>query len=120
MQRVARYPDFRQPQWKFLGFEDPQQDHIPASPNYGQHGRAFPEIRSHRCVVVGSARIAANGGRGQQNRHLLGGGAGQGKRNCSIITIGDWEQRYAPPSLRSYLTYRIAQSLIHFAADISE
>jgi hypothetical protein len=41
-------------------------------------------------------------------------------RDCSIITIGDWEQVYAPPSLRSYLIYEIAQSLIHFAADMSE
>lgn len=41
-------------------------------------------------------------------------------RDCSIITIGDWEQMYAPPSLRSYLIYEIAQSLIHFAADMSE
>lgn len=41
-------------------------------------------------------------------------------RDCSLITIGDWEQRFAPPSLRSYLTYQIAQSLIHFAADMSE
>jgi hypothetical protein len=41
-------------------------------------------------------------------------------RECAIITIGDWEQLYAPPSLRSYLIYQIAQALIHFAADMSE
>jgi hypothetical protein len=41
-------------------------------------------------------------------------------RGCAIITIADWEQHYAPPSLRSYLIYQIAQALIHFAADMSE
>jgi hypothetical protein len=41
-------------------------------------------------------------------------------RDCSIITIGDWESVYAPPSLRSYVIYEVAQSLIHFAADMSE
>jgi len=41
-------------------------------------------------------------------------------RDQALITIGDWEQYYAPPSLRAYLTYQIAQALIHFAADMSE
>ena len=41
-------------------------------------------------------------------------------RSTAIITIGDWEQLYAPPSLKSYVIYQIAQALIHFAADMSE
>jgi hypothetical protein len=41
-------------------------------------------------------------------------------RDSAIITIGDWERLYSPPSLRSYLMYQIAQALIHFAADMSE
>jgi hypothetical protein len=41
-------------------------------------------------------------------------------RDSAIITIADWESRYAPPSLRSYLIYQIAQALVHFAADMSE
>lgn len=41
-------------------------------------------------------------------------------RDSAIITIADWESRYAPPSLRSYLIYQLAQALINFAADMSE
>jgi hypothetical protein len=41
-------------------------------------------------------------------------------RRSSIITIGDWEATYAPPSLKSYLAYEIAHALLHFAADISQ
>lgn len=41
-------------------------------------------------------------------------------RCSAIITIGDWEAVYAPPSLRSYVIYQIAQALIHFASDMSE
>jgi len=41
-------------------------------------------------------------------------------RSSAIITIGDWERLYAPPSLKSYLIYQIAQALIHFASDMSE
>lgn len=41
-------------------------------------------------------------------------------RDSAIITIGDWEQSYSPPSLRSYLMYQVAQALVHFAADMSE
>ncbi len=41
-------------------------------------------------------------------------------RECAVISIADWEQLYAPPSLRSYLIYQIAQALIHFEADMSE
>ena len=41
-------------------------------------------------------------------------------RSGSVITTDDWEQQYAPPSLRAYLVYEIAQSLLTFAADLSE
>jgi hypothetical protein len=41
-------------------------------------------------------------------------------RSCAVITIGDWEKHYAPPSLRAYLIYQIAQAAINFAADLSE
>jgi hypothetical protein len=41
-------------------------------------------------------------------------------RASSVITLGDWERIYAPPSLKAYLTYQIAQSIISFAADLSE
>lgn len=38
----------------------------------------------------------------------------------SIITTNDWERRFAPPSLRVYLMYQIAQSVISFEGDLSE
>ncbi|OLE54075.1 MAG: hypothetical protein AUG51_09530 [Acidobacteria bacterium 13_1_20CM_3_53_8] len=41
-------------------------------------------------------------------------------RRSAIITIGDWETLYAPPSLKAYLMYQIAQALLHFSADLSE
>src|SRR5436853_1446104 len=41
-------------------------------------------------------------------------------RECSIITTYDWEEVFAPPSLRSYLLYQIAQSLIVFEAELTE
>jgi hypothetical protein len=41
-------------------------------------------------------------------------------RRSAIITIGDWESLFAPPSLKSYVMYQIAQALIHFSADMSE
>ncbi len=41
-------------------------------------------------------------------------------RTSSIITVCDWEAVYAPPSLRAYLMYQVAQALIHFAAEMSE
>ncbi|MFO1072627.1 MAG: hypothetical protein U1E17_08095 [Geminicoccaceae bacterium] len=41
-------------------------------------------------------------------------------RNSSIISLYDWEAHYAPPSLKAYILYQIAQSLVHFAADMSE
>ncbi|MHB9024851.1 MAG: hypothetical protein ACYC7E_11865 [Armatimonadota bacterium] len=41
-------------------------------------------------------------------------------RCSSVITIGDWEQHYAPPTLKSYIMYQVAQALMHFASDLSE
>lgn len=38
----------------------------------------------------------------------------------SIITTNDWEKHFAPPSLRAYLVYQIAQSVISFEGDLSE
>jgi len=40
-------------------------------------------------------------------------------RTSSLITVGDWEAVFAPPSLKSYLMYQIAQALLHFASDMS-
>lgn len=41
-------------------------------------------------------------------------------RDCHIITLADWEQHFAPPSLRAYLAYHLAEGLLSFAADWSE
>ena len=41
-------------------------------------------------------------------------------RRSSIITLSDWERIYAPPSLKTYLMYQIAQSVVSFACDLSE
>jgi hypothetical protein len=41
-------------------------------------------------------------------------------RNSAVITVCDWEAVYAPPSLRAYLMYQVAQALIHFSAEMSE
>src|ERR1017187_10826895 len=41
-------------------------------------------------------------------------------RCSSVITLGDWERHYAPPSIKAYVAYQIAQSLMNFAADLSE
>lgn len=41
-------------------------------------------------------------------------------RESSVITVCDWESKYAPPSLRAYLMYQTAQALIQFSADMSE
>ncbi len=38
----------------------------------------------------------------------------------SIITTHDWETYYAPPSLRAYIVYQIAQSALSFEADLTE
>jgi hypothetical protein len=41
-------------------------------------------------------------------------------RMFSIINISDWERLYAPPSLRCYIVYQVAQALLSFASDLSE
>lgn len=38
----------------------------------------------------------------------------------SIITTSDWEKHFAPPSLKAYLIYQIAQAVISFEGDLSE
>lgn len=38
----------------------------------------------------------------------------------SVITMHDWEKFFAPPSLKAYLVYQIAQSVISFEGDLSE
>lgn len=38
----------------------------------------------------------------------------------SVITIYDWEKFFAPPSLKAYLVYQIAQAVISFEGDLSE
>jgi hypothetical protein len=38
----------------------------------------------------------------------------------SVITIHDWEKFFAPPSLKAYLVYQIAQAVISFEGDLSE
>lgn len=41
---------------------------------------------------------------------------------CSwaIITTYDWETRYAPPSLSTYIVYQVAQAAVSFVADLNE
>ena len=41
-------------------------------------------------------------------------------RHCAVISTADWEQHFAPPSLRSYLAYQIAQALVPIEGDLSE
>ena len=41
-------------------------------------------------------------------------------RTSAVVTVGDWEARFAPPSVRAYMMYQVAQALMHFSADMSE
>ncbi|MCY4725921.1 hypothetical protein NYO98_06500 [Nocardioides sp. STR2] len=41
-------------------------------------------------------------------------------RITSVITTADWEKHFSPPSLRTYVTYQLAQTCTVFAADLSE
>lgn len=41
-------------------------------------------------------------------------------RNGAVISIFDWEKHFAPPSLRAYLIYQLAQALLTLEADLSE
>ncbi len=38
----------------------------------------------------------------------------------SILTIYDWEQHFAPPSLEAYIIFQLAQAAMCFTADLSE
>lgn len=38
----------------------------------------------------------------------------------AIISTNSWEERFAPPSLKAYLVYQIAQSAISFEGDLNE
>ncbi|MDE6435865.1 MAG: nucleotide-binding protein [Lachnospiraceae bacterium] len=38
----------------------------------------------------------------------------------AIITMNSWEEVFAPPSLKAYLVYQIAQTLISFEGDLNE
>lgn len=38
----------------------------------------------------------------------------------SVITTHDWEEHFAPPSLKTFLVYQIAQASINFEGDINE
>jgi hypothetical protein len=41
-----------------------------------------------------------------------------GDRDWSAITLSEWEARYAPPSLKTYLIYQFAEGLLSFAGDL--
>jgi hypothetical protein len=41
-------------------------------------------------------------------------------RHSSVITLADWEVHYAPPSLKTYIIYQIAQAVVSFSGDLSE
>jgi hypothetical protein len=36
---------------------------------------------------------------------------------CSLLTIDDWEDKYAPPSLHTYIVYQFAFAFLTWAAD---
>lgn len=38
----------------------------------------------------------------------------------AIISTAGWENNFAPPSLRAYIVYQVAQSIMNFEADINE
>jgi len=41
-------------------------------------------------------------------------------RDCAVISVYYWEEHFAPPSLRAYILYQIAQALLPLEADLSE
>jgi len=41
-------------------------------------------------------------------------------RNSCVVSSADWESAFAPPSLRAYFIYQIAQAMLHFGADLSQ
>lgn len=36
---------------------------------------------------------------------------------CSLLTVDDWEEKYAPPSLQTYIVYQFAFAFLTWAAD---
>lgn len=42
------------------------------------------------------------------------------RRSASVITLSDWETRFAPPPVRVYLLFHFANALLNFAADLSD
>lgn len=40
--------------------------------------------------------------------------------HVAIISTNSWEEYFAPPSLKAYLVYQIAQSVINFEGDLNE
>lgn len=40
--------------------------------------------------------------------------------NVALISTNSWEEYFAPPSLKAYLVYQIAQSVISFEGDLNE
>lgn len=42
------------------------------------------------------------------------------RRHSSLVTVAEWESRFAPPPLRIYLMFEIASALLNFAADLSD
>jgi hypothetical protein len=36
---------------------------------------------------------------------------------CSLLSLADWEQEYAPPSLQTYIVYQFAFAFLTWAAD---
>jgi hypothetical protein len=38
-------------------------------------------------------------------------------QRCSLLTIGDWEEEYAPPSLQTFIVYQFAFAFLTWAAD---
>lgn len=40
--------------------------------------------------------------------------------NYAVISIAEWETGFAPPSLKAYIVYQIAQATMNFKADINE
>ena len=61
-----------------------QQDGIPATLITDNMAGHFLKSGRIGCVVVGADRIAAQRRRGQQDRHLLGGRAGEGERRAVL------------------------------------
>ena len=42
------------------------------------------------------------------------------KRKAGAVTLADWETRYAPPGIKSYIVFALAHAAVHFETDITE